>query len=71
MQRGPLMSEMHFLFFGAPVVAPDGPFFPAGLGRIVDGVDTDTVGDWSNVSYTNAPQSTRQLRAPVRSSPLQ
>lgn len=33
-------------FFGAPVIGPDGPFFPAGARRAVDGVDTDTPVDW-------------------------
>jgi predicted extracellular nuclease len=33
-------------FFGAPVFGPDGSFFPAGVSRAVDGVDTDTLGDW-------------------------
>jgi predicted extracellular nuclease len=33
-------------FFGAPVIGPDGPFFPAGARRAIDGVDTDTVADW-------------------------
>ena len=33
-------------FFGAPVIGPDGPFFPAGARRVADGVDTDTVADW-------------------------
>ncbi len=34
-------------FFGAPVIGPDGPFFPAGARRLVDGVDTDTPADWA------------------------
>ncbi len=33
-------------FFGAPVVGPDGSFFPAGVRRIVDGQDTDTTADF-------------------------
>ena len=33
-------------FFGAPVIGPDGSFFPAGARRLADGVDTDTVADW-------------------------
>ena len=35
-------------FFGAPVIGPDGPFFPAGARRLTDGVDTDTPADWAN-----------------------
>ena len=34
-------------FFGAPVISPDGSFFPAGARRLVDGVDTDTAADWA------------------------
>jgi predicted extracellular nuclease len=33
-------------FFGAPVIGPDGTFFPAGARRVADGVDTDTAADW-------------------------
>ncbi len=33
-------------FFDAPVVGPDGSFFPAGARRVTDGVDTDTVSDF-------------------------
>ncbi|HEX6230156.1 MAG TPA: hypothetical protein VF029_00410 [Actinomycetota bacterium] len=33
-------------FFGAPVIGPDGPFFPAGARRVTDGVDTDAAADW-------------------------
>ncbi len=34
-------------FFGAPSVGPDGSFFPAGAGRLANGVDTDTAADWA------------------------
>jgi predicted extracellular nuclease len=34
-------------FFGAPVIGPDGFFFPAGARRLADGVDTDTAADWA------------------------
>ncbi len=33
-------------YFGAPVIGPDGIFFPAGARRATDGVDTDTAADW-------------------------
>ncbi len=33
-------------FFGAPVIGPDGSFFPAGARRVTDGVDTDVAADW-------------------------
>jgi predicted extracellular nuclease len=33
-------------FFGAPVIGPDGTYFPAGARRVTDGVDTDTAADW-------------------------
>jgi len=32
-------------YFGAPVVGPDGSFYPAGVYRAEDGVDTDTAAD--------------------------
>ena len=38
-------------FFGAPVIGPDGPFFPAGARRLVDGVDTGTVSDWEFADF--------------------
>ncbi len=41
-------------FFDAPVLGPDdGGFFPAGLRRVVDGVDTDTAADWSFLDFFN------------------
>jgi predicted extracellular nuclease len=33
-------------YFEAPVIGPDGTFFPAGARRVADGVDTDTASDW-------------------------
>ncbi|WKZ37469.1 MAG: ExeM/NucH family extracellular endonuclease [Anaerolineales bacterium] len=46
-------------FFGAPVVGPDGSFFPAGIRRLTDGVDTDTAADWVisdfNLGSANTP----------------
>ena len=46
-------------FFGAPVVGPDGSFFPAGVRRVTDGVDTDTAADWVisdfNLGSANTP----------------
>jgi predicted extracellular nuclease/2',3'-cyclic-nucleotide 2'-phosphodiesterase (5'-nucleotidase family) len=42
-------------FFGAPVVGPDGSFFPAGVGRIADGVDTDTAADFKILNFDNSP----------------
>lgn len=38
-------------FFGAPVIGPDGSFFPAGARRLIDGVDTDTPADWAISSF--------------------
>ena len=34
-------------FYSAPVVGPDGSFFPAGVRRLVDGVDTDSATDFA------------------------
>jgi predicted extracellular nuclease len=39
-------------FFGAPVIGPDGPFFPAGARRVTDGIDTDTAADWVIASFS-------------------
>ncbi|MCV3272127.1 ExeM/NucH family extracellular endonuclease [Roseobacter sinensis] len=41
---------------GAPAVGPDGTFLPAGLGRIEDGVDTDTAADFEILSFGNDPE---------------
>jgi predicted extracellular nuclease len=41
-------------FFDAPVIGPDGTFFPAGARRVADGVDTNTTGDWV-ISSFNLP----------------
>jgi predicted extracellular nuclease len=38
-------------FFDAPVIGPDGPFFPAGARRLVDGVDTGMAADWAIASF--------------------
>jgi len=46
-------------FFGAPVIGPDGIYFPAGARRVIDGVDTDAVSDWVigdfNLGSANTP----------------
>ena len=42
---------MSTFFFGAPVFGPDGTFYPAGVRRIADGVDTDTVADWALADF--------------------
>jgi predicted extracellular nuclease len=38
-------------YFDAPVIGPDGPYFPAGARRLVDGIDTDTPEDWTISSF--------------------
>lgn len=48
-------GETDSFFFGAPVVGPDGSFLPAGVGRITDGVDTDTEADWEFLNFFNDP----------------
>jgi len=45
-------------FFEAPVVGPDGTFFPAGARRVEDGVDTDTVADWVISDFNLGPANT-------------
>ncbi len=46
-------------YFDAPVIGPDGDFFPAGARRAVDGVDTDAASDWLiadfNLGSANTP----------------
>ncbi|MCR9052101.1 MAG: lamin tail domain-containing protein [Phaeodactylibacter xiamenensis] len=46
-------------FFDAPVIGPDGNFFPAGVRRVTDGVDTDMASDWVisdfNLGNDNTP----------------
>lgn len=48
-------GETDSFFFDAPVLGPDGSFFPAGVGRIADGVDTDTEADWDFLDFFNNP----------------
>jgi predicted extracellular nuclease len=45
-------------FFGAPVIGPDGSFFPAGVRRVTDGVDTDTAADWVISDFNLGPANT-------------
>lgn len=46
-------------YFGAPIVGPDGSFFPAGARRVTNGLDTDTAADWVisdfNLGSANTP----------------
>ncbi|HBY99317.1 MAG TPA: hypothetical protein DEP84_36155 [Chloroflexi bacterium] len=45
-------------FFDAPVIGPDGAFFPAGARRVTDGGDTDTAGDWTIADFFLGPSNT-------------
>ena len=45
-------------FFGAPVIGPDGTFFPAGVRRVTDGADTDTTADWVISDFNLGPANT-------------
>ncbi len=45
-------------FFGAPVIGPDGSFFPAGARRVADGVDTDSAADWVISDFFLGPDNT-------------
>jgi predicted extracellular nuclease len=45
-------------YFGAPVIGPDGSFFPAGGRRVVDGVDTDLPADWVFADFGLGPDNT-------------
>jgi hypothetical protein len=45
-------------FFGASVIGPDGSFFPAGVRRVTDGVDTDIAADWVISDFFLGPDNT-------------
>ena len=45
-------------FFAAPVIGPDGNFFPAGVRRLTDGVDTDTAADFAMADFNLGPANT-------------
>ncbi|MDH5605659.1 MAG: hypothetical protein OEY93_02115 [Anaerolineae bacterium] len=45
-------------YFGAPVIGPDGSYFPAGARRAVDGIDTDTAADWVISNFNLGPDNT-------------
>lgn len=45
-------------FFGAPVVGPDGTFFPAGVERLSPGVDTNTAADFELAVFNLGPGNT-------------
>ena len=45
-------------FFNAPVIGPDGSFFPAGVRRNADGVDTDTAADWTISNFSLGSDNT-------------
>jgi hypothetical protein len=55
-------------YFGAPVLGPDGAFFPAGARRISDGVDTNSVADWTfadfNLGTSNTPTAGTAQQVP-------
>jgi len=51
-------ATLSTFFFGAPVVGPDGTFFPAGVRRVTDGVDTDTTADWVISDFNLGPANT-------------
>ncbi len=45
-------------YFGAPVLGPEGLFFPAGAQRIIRGVDTDRADDFTFVPFDLGPLAT-------------
>ena len=45
-------------FFEAPVIGPDGSFFPAGARRLTDGVDTELPEDWIISDFNLGPDNT-------------
>lgn len=58
-------------FFGAPVIGPDGPFFPAGAARRRDGVDTNSPNNFVLTDFNLGPINTPGSANPVRGSALQ
>nr|WP_246414156.1 ExeM/NucH family extracellular endonuclease [Microbacterium thalassium] len=53
-------------YFGLPVLGPDGSYFPAGWGRVVAGVDTDTAADWELLDFSlDSPPNTPTAAAPL------
>lgn len=55
-------------YLGAPIVGPDGTFFPAGAHRIADGVDTDTAADWAFADFSLT--STTNPNTPTAGTPV-
>jgi predicted extracellular nuclease len=51
-------EDASFFFFDAPLIGPDGSFFPAGVRRVTDGVDTDTAADWVIADFDLGPDNT-------------
>lgn len=45
-------------FFDAPVIGPDGTFFPSGARRVADGADTDAASDWVINDFNLGPGNT-------------
>ncbi|MCL4243753.1 MAG: hypothetical protein KJ002_01255, partial [Candidatus Dadabacteria bacterium] len=45
-------------FFDAPVIGPDGTFFPSGARRVADGTDTDAASDWVINDFNLGPGNT-------------
>jgi hypothetical protein len=56
--------------FGAPVVGPDGSFFPAGVRRIADGVDTDSPTDWVIADFDLGSANTPMAAATPPPTPM-
>lgn len=61
--------------FGAAVIGPDGSFFPAGLRRVTDGIDTDAVSDWVIADFSlgtaNTPTAATDGGEPEPTTPCQ
>ena len=52
-------------FLGATVIGPDGPFFPAGARRVMDGVDTNSAADWVLASFNLPGANTPTPGTPI------
>jgi len=51
-------ASVSTFFFVAPVIGPDGTFFPAGARRVTDGMDTDVAADWVISDFNLGPANT-------------
>ncbi|NRA51902.1 MAG: lamin tail domain-containing protein, partial [Phaeodactylibacter sp.] len=59
------VGDPGIFYFDAPVLGPDGTFFPAGVRRVADGVDTDLASDWAFSDFNNGSDNTPTAGTPM------